>query len=152
SVMSIKGKQMSIRKIGKELDVDAILEGSIQRAGNRLLITVQLVEVANNRVLWSTNYKRDLSDFFQVQNEVAEAVAHEVNVKLKPQEARRLASASKIDPAANEAYLRGRYYFWQWNPEASLKAVAMFTQATNLAPDFAPPYAGLADYYIFQGG
>ncbi len=152
SLMRYKGAQTSIRDMGKELDVDAVLEGSIQRAGNRMLITVQLVEASNDRHLWSTNYERDLSDFFQVQNEVAEAVAREVNIKLKPQEARRLASASKIDPAANEAYLRGRYYFWQFSPEASSKALAMFIQATNLAPDFAPPYAGLADYYVFQGG
>jgi len=91
TVMSYKGSSKTIKQMAAELEVDAIVEGSIQRDGNRVLITVQLIEAASDRHLWSTNYVRDLSDFFKVQSEVAQAIAAEIGVQLTPQDQRRLA-------------------------------------------------------------
>jgi tetratricopeptide (TPR) repeat protein len=130
-----------------ELEVDAIVEGSIQRDANRVLITVQLIEAASDRHLWSTNYVRDLSDFFTVQSEVAQAIAAEIRVHLTPQDQRRLAGARRIVPEAVEAYLQGRH---QWNrraPEALRKAIELFQKSIQLDPRFALGHAGLADAY-----
>ncbi|MBI2947074.1 MAG: hypothetical protein HYY23_05475 [Verrucomicrobia bacterium] len=147
TVMSYKGSSKTIKQMAAELEVDAIVEGSIQRDANRVLITVQLIEAASDRHLWSTNYVREMSDFFKVQSEVAQAIAAEIGVQLTPQDQRRLADVRPTVPAAVEAYLQGRH---QWNrraPEALRKAIDLFEKAVQLDPGFALGHAGLADAY-----
>ena len=100
SVMRFKGGQKSIQEMARELNVDAMVEGSVQRAGNRILVTAQLIEAATDRHLWSTNFERDLSDFFKVQSEVARAIATEVQVRLTPEDQTRLARARPVNREA----------------------------------------------------
>ena len=110
SVMRFKGWQKSISEIAKELNVDAVVEGSIQRSGTRIMITVKLIDAATDRQLWATNYRRDMSDFFTVQSEVARAIAGEVQVRLTPEDQARLARTHTVNPAALEAYLKARHH------------------------------------------
>jgi adenylate cyclase len=149
SVMRFKGGQKSIREMGKELGVDALIEGSVQRAGNRFLVTVQLIEAATDRHLWSTNYKRDLSDFFVVQDEVARAIAAEIQVRLTPEDQTRLARARPVNREALEAYLLGMRHLWQWSEEGYTRALRHFQQAIQIDPNYAPAHAGAALAYEF---
>jgi class 3 adenylate cyclase/TolB-like protein/tetratricopeptide (TPR) repeat protein len=147
SVMRYKSGQKSIPEMARELNVDAILEGSIERTGNRMLITLQLIEAASGRHLWSTNYQGDLSEFFKVPSEVARAIAGEMQVRLTPDDQIRLAPGRSLHPQALEAYLEGRQ---QWNrrtPGALRKAVDSFARSVEIEGDFALGYAGLADAY-----
>ncbi|MBI3417349.1 MAG: tetratricopeptide repeat protein [Verrucomicrobia bacterium] len=147
SVMRYKNSPKSIPEMAKELKVDAIVEGSVQRAGSRMKITVQLIDGVRDRHLWATNYDRDLSDFFTVQSEVARAVANEIQVRLTPEDQSRLTRARSVNPEAQEAYLKGRY---QWNKrteEGFRRAIEHFQQAIAKEPTYALAYAGLGDCY-----
>ncbi|MBI3416600.1 MAG: hypothetical protein HY043_15005 [Verrucomicrobia bacterium] len=148
SVMKYKGGQKSIQEMAKDLNVEAIVEGSVQRTTTNMLLTVQLIEAATDRHLWATNYKRDLSDFFVVQSEVARAIAKEVQARLTPEDQARLARTRTVNPAAHEAYLRGRYVFWHLTTDNLEKARTYFEEAIQLDPQMALAYSGLADYYI----
>jgi serine/threonine protein kinase/tetratricopeptide (TPR) repeat protein len=152
SVMRYKGGQKSIQEMAKELNVEAIVEGSVQKAGSNLLITVQLIEAGTDRHVWATNYQRDLSDFFKVQNEVAQAIAGEVRVRLSPQEEARLAAAPSVNPAAVEAYLRGRFQMASSTKEGFEQSLASFHEALQIDPKFAKAYAGVADAYVLGAG
>jgi TolB-like protein/class 3 adenylate cyclase/Tfp pilus assembly protein PilF len=152
SVMRYKGTQKSIREMARELNVDAIVEGSVQRAANRALITVQLVEAASDRHVWATHYERDLSDFFKVQNEVAQAIAAEVQVHLSPHDQARLAQARAVSPAALDAYLQGRFHLARSTKEGFEKSLLCFKEALRLDPQFAKAYSGIADAYALAGG
>ncbi len=149
SVMRYKGAQKSIPEMARELDVDAIVEGSVQRAGNRMLITVQLIEAATDRHIWATNYERDLSDFFKVQSEVALAIAEEVQVRLTPEDQARLARARTANPEAIEVCLMGMHHWWQWSDEGATNALRYFRRAIEIDPNYAPGHAGAALYYAF---
>ena len=151
SVMRYKGSTNTIRQMAVDLKVDAIIEGSIQRAANRILITVQLIEAATDRHLWATNYERDLSDFFKVQNEVAQAMAAEIKVRLAPQEKIRLAATHTTKPEVVEAYLKGRYFWNKRTEEGFKRGLEYFNQAIEKDPSYAPAYAGAASTYILLG-
>jgi len=124
------------------------VEGSVQRAGNRILVNVQLIEAATDRHVWSANFKRDLSDFFEVQSEVARAIAAEVQVRLTPEDQARLARARPVNREAVEAYLRGMQQWWQWSEEGTANALRYFEKAVEIEPNYAPAYAGLALTHI----
>lgn len=147
SVLSYRDAPKSIPEIAKELGVDAVVEGSVLKAGDRVRITAQLVDGATDRHLWSRSYEGSLADVLALQRDVAREIAREIRVELTPQESARLASARPVDPEAHEAYLRGRWYRDQGSPEDLEKAFEHFQRAITEDPDYAPAYAGLAGYY-----
>jgi serine/threonine protein kinase/TolB-like protein/Tfp pilus assembly protein PilF len=147
SVMQYKGTRKPLPQIGRELDVDAVVEGSVLRAGDRVRITAQLIQAPTDRHLWAESYDRDLRDILALQGEVAQAIAREVQATLTPQERTGLASVRPVDPAAHEDYLKGRYY-WNKRTAADLKkSIEYFQQAIQKDPGYAQAYAGLADSY-----
>jgi adenylate cyclase len=152
SVMRYKGSAKSIPEIARELGVDAIVEGSIQRAGNRILITVQLIDGITDRHFWATNYQRDLSDFFIVQNEVSQAIAAEIKIRLTPEDRDRLARAESAKPETIEAYLKGRQSWNKRNADDLRKGIEYFERAIQFDPNYAPAYVGLADCTAAQVG
>jgi TolB-like protein/Tfp pilus assembly protein PilF len=145
SVMQYKGSKKPLPQIAKELNVDAVIEGSVLRAGDRVRITAQLIEAKTDRHLWASSYERDLRDILALQGEVAGLVAHEIRVKLTPQEQARLARAQPVNPEAHLAYLRGRHSLEKYTKEDLTEALEYFQKAIGIDPTYAPPYAGLAD-------
>jgi TolB-like protein/Tfp pilus assembly protein PilF len=152
SVMRYKGVKKPLREIAKELGVGAIVEGSVLRAGERVRITAQLIHAPTDEHLWAEAYDRDLGDVLTLQSEVAQAIAREVQVKLTPQEASRLASVGTVNPDAHEACLRGRYFWHMRTPDAVKKGLECFQRAIALDANFAPAYTGIADSHIVDGG
>jgi len=133
------------------LNVDAILEGSVQASGDRVKITAQLIEAAPDRHLWAESYNRDLRDILSLQDEVARAVARGIEVSLTPQDRARLAGAHSVNPEAFQLYLRGRQSFEKWTADATREARGYFKSAIEKDPGYALAYAGLADTYVFGG-
>jgi serine/threonine protein kinase/tetratricopeptide (TPR) repeat protein len=151
SVMAYKHTDKSLPDIAQELKVDAIVEGSVLRAGSGIRITAQLIEAATDRHLWAESYERDLRDVLALQSEVAQAIVQEIKLKLTPQEQVRLVSAHSVNPEAYEAYLKGRY-FWDKHSEDGLrKSIKYFEEAIEKDPAYANAYAGLAESYIMLG-
>jgi TolB-like protein/tetratricopeptide (TPR) repeat protein len=147
SAMQYKGTKKRIPEIGRELNVDAVLEGSVQRSGQRVRVTAQLIRASMDQHLWARSYERDLRDVLGLQSEVAAAVAHEVRVTLTPEEKVRLTQARPTDPEAHELYLKGRFH-WNKGTEADLvEAIRDFESALARNPGYAPAYAGIADAY-----
>lgn len=140
---SPRATKKSIPEIAHELNVDAVIEGSVQRSGDRVRITTQLVQTNPEKHLWSQSYERDLRDVLALQGEVAQAIANEIRVKLTPDEQLRSVTARRIDPEAYEAYLRGRYFLSRW-PEGAEKPAKCFQEAIDKDPNYAEAYAGLA--------
>lgn len=151
SVMRYKRSQKSVPEIAKELNVDAVMEGSIARSGNNVRINAQLIQAATDQHLWAESYERDLHDVLRVQEEIARAIAREVQVQLTPQERALLTKARPVDPEAYELYLKGRYFWGKRNQESNKKAIALFHQAIDKDPAYPSPYSGLADCYILFG-
>jgi TolB-like protein/Tfp pilus assembly protein PilF len=147
SAMRYKGTQKSLPEIARELNVGAVIEGSVLRSGDRVRITAQLIEGPTDRQLWAESYERDLRDILGLQREVARAIASEIRVKLTPQEQTRLSSAGRVKPEAHEAYLKGRYHWNKLKAEETKKAIEYYNQAIQSDPSYAQAYAGLADCY-----
>jgi serine/threonine protein kinase/tetratricopeptide (TPR) repeat protein len=151
SMMQFRDTKDPLPLIARKLNVDAVVEGSVTRAGNRVRITAQLIEAKSDRHLWAKTYERNLQDVLTLQDELARNIADEVRVKLTPDEKTRLSNAPVIDPEAHEDYLKGRY-FWNLRTEEDLgKARDYFQQAIQKDPTYAPAYAGLADTYFYLG-
>ncbi|MDA2926372.1 tetratricopeptide repeat protein, partial [Acidobacteria bacterium AH-259-G07] len=148
SVMRYKERNKSVPEIARELGVDAVVEGSVLRAGNRVRITAQLIHGTTDEHLWAESYQHDLSDILALQSEVARAIAQEIQIKLTPEEQQHLASVQPVNPEAHEAYLRGRYYWNKRSREGFKKGLDYFQQAAEIDPDYALAHAGLADSYI----
>jgi len=144
SVMRYKGSKKSLPEIGGELHVDAVLEGSVQRAGNRIRITAQLIHTATDAHIWAKQYERDLSDILTLQSDVARAVANEIRIQVTPQESARLNRTRPVHPQAHEAYLLGRYNLWKSDETNLAKAVRYFERAIELDPAYPAAYAGLS--------
>lgn len=147
SVMRYKATTKSLPEIAKELNVEAVVEGSVQRVGERVRITAQLIHAATDQHLWSDTYDRDLRDILGLQSEVARAIAQEIKVTLTPQEQARMAAAHTVNPEAYQAYLKGRFYWNKFTPDALQKATEYFEQAVSLDPEWPLGYAGLAETY-----
>ena len=147
SVMQYKDTKKPLPQIARELDVDAVVEGSVMRSGDRVRITAELIDARKDRHLWARDYERDLRDVLALQGEVARAVAQEVRAKLTSDEQARLARARPIDPAAQDAYLRGRYFLGKGTEDAIVKAIGYFRSAIEKEPTGARGYAGLSDAY-----
>ena len=151
SSMHYKGTAKRIDEIGRELRVNYILAGSVRRVGDRVRITAQLAQVHDQTQIWAESYDRSLPDILGLQSEVAQAIASEIKVALKPREQARLSGLHPIDPEAYEAYLKGRYYWNKRTEEALLKSAEYFRQAIEKNPTFALAYTGLADSQILLG-
>jgi serine/threonine-protein kinase len=149
SAMHYKATTKTVPEIARELGVDGIVEGSVMRAGDRVRINAQLIHAASDRHLWARSYERDLRDVLTLQSEVARAIADEIQVKLTPQERRRLARSRPVNVEAHEAYIRGRYHWGRVHPERSIEH---FERAIAIDPDNALAYAGIADAQCMMFG
>jgi TolB-like protein/Tfp pilus assembly protein PilF len=151
SAMSLKGSTKSLPTIARELNVDAVLEGSVQRSGGRVKIWLQLLHAPTDTHLWARDYERELTDVLRLQNEVARAVAEEIRVQITPEERARMASVAAVNPAAHEEYLLGRFLLWKFIEEDRKRAVDHFNRAIQIDPRYAAPYAGLAHAWWMEG-
>jgi len=151
SAMLYKGVRKSLREIARELEVDAIVEGTVLRADDRIRITAQLIDASKETHLWAESYERDLRNVLALQSELAQAIAQEVRVKLTPQERAHLAQTRAVDPEAYEAYLKGRYHWNRRSRDGLGKATQHFQQAIASDPTYAAAYAGLADCVSILG-
>ena len=149
SAIRYKGSRERLPQIAKELGVDAVVEGSVERSGDDVRITAQLINAPNDTHLWARSYQRNLKDVLAMQDEVARAIAAEIQVHITPQEQARFERSRVVIPEAYEAYLRGRHYRESHTPDALQKAIAEFQRAIALDPSYAIAYSGLsATYHI----
>jgi serine/threonine protein kinase/Flp pilus assembly protein TadD len=145
SAFAFKGKQEDVRKIGQQLNVRTVLEGSVRKAGNRLRISAQLVNVADGFNLWSETYNRELADVFAIQDEIASNIAKALRVILSDKEKRAIEKVPTANVKAYDYYLRGQQFFHQFRRKGFEFARQMFSQAIAADPGYARAYAGLAD-------
>ena len=147
SVMRYKDTQKSLPEIARELGVDAILEGSVMKVGDRVRITAQLIEAVSDRHLWAESYERDMRDVLALQSDVARAIAREIDIKLAPNESVGSTDARQVNPDAYEAYLKGRYH-WNKRTEQDIgKGIKHFEEAIRIDPDYAQAYAAIAEAF-----
>jgi TolB-like protein/DNA-binding winged helix-turn-helix (wHTH) protein/Tfp pilus assembly protein PilF len=151
SAMAYKRVHRPLSEIARELNVEAVVEGTVLRSGERVRITAQLIQVSNERHLWAQSYEGDLQDTLALQNSVARAIAEQIQVTLNPQEEAALKKADPVNPEAYEAYLRGRYFWNKRTKEGLLKATDYFRHAIDTDPNYARAYSGLADSYALSG-
>jgi adenylate cyclase len=154
SSFAFKGKNAEdiFRQVGEELHVNTVLEGSVRKAGDKLRVTAQLINVADGYHLWSEDYDGNMKDILAFQNDVAKQVVDALQLQLGIDEARALAKHPTENPEAQRLYLRGRYYFAQFTQEGWTNAIRDFELALQLDPKFALAYCGLADIYGWAGG
>jgi len=151
SVMVYKRARKPLPQIARELNVDAVVEGTVLRSGDQVRITAQLIEASADRHLWSQSYEGELRDTLALQNKVAKAIADQIRISLNPQEQAALKNVKVVNPEAYVSYLKGRY-FWNKRTAESLKvALAYFNQAIEEDPRYAQAYSGLADTYALLG-
>jgi len=152
SATQFKGKSRpSTPEIAKALNVDAIVEGSVQRVGDKVHINAQLIDARLDRHIWSDKFDRSSGDVFALQAELAAAIAGAINVALTPVEKSRLASSKTVNPDAHDAYLKGRYFFNRPSDDNLQRAIEQFQVAVKLDSTFAPAYSGLSDAYLWAG-
>jgi len=151
SAMQYKGARKSLPQIARELNVDAVIEGSVMRSGERIRIAAQLIHAISDQHLWAESYERDFRDILSLQGEIARQVANEVRIILTPEEQARLGSARQVNPEAHELYLKARYYWNKRTEESVKKALSHFHRAIDQDPTYAQGYAGLADSYNILG-
>lgn len=149
SAMHYKGSRKTLPEIARELHVDIVVEGSAERSGDRVRITAQLIEAPGDRHIWATSYERGATDVLRLQDEVAAAIASEVQTKILnlPEQRAHPSNARAVNPKAYQLYLQGRYFWNKRTAEALQKALALFHHAIDLDPNYALAYAGLADCY-----
>jgi tetratricopeptide (TPR) repeat protein len=145
--MRYKDTKKPLPEIAGELQVDVLVEGTVARSGNHVRITANLVQASPERHLWAESYERDLRDVITLQNDVANAIAREIQVKLTPQERSRLATSRTVNPEAYQLYLKGRYFWNRRTQEGLKKAIDYFNQAIAVDPNYALAYSGVADCY-----
>jgi len=151
SAFQFKGKDLNVRRIGEELGVKTVLEGSVRKAGNRLRITAQLINISDGYHIWSDKYDRDIEDIFAIQDEISLAIVDNLKLKLLKKEKAQLMKRYTEDQEAYSLYLKGRY-FWNRRYEGGLlKGIEYFQKAIEKDPSFAPAYAGIADCYCLMG-
>jgi TolB-like protein/DNA-binding winged helix-turn-helix (wHTH) protein/Tfp pilus assembly protein PilF len=148
SVIQYKDSRKSLPEIARELKVDAVIEGSVQRSGGRVHVTARLIPAAAHSPVWSREYDRDLSDVLKLQSEIAREVTDEIRIQITSSERQRLASARSVNPQAYEAYLLGRYQLGKGNGGGWKNAIEYFERATQIAPDYAAAYAGLSEAWL----
>ena len=152
SVERYKDTKRQLPDIARELGVDAIVEGSILRSGDRVRITAQLIDGHSDHHLWADSYERDVRDVLALQNDVARDIASEVAIKLGPAQQERLWTARRIAPQAHEAYLKGLYDASKLTPEGLQRGIENYDRAIQLDASYAPAYAGKAEAYLWATG
>jgi eukaryotic-like serine/threonine-protein kinase len=151
SVIRYKGTSKPLGEIARELNVDALVTGSVQRSGNRVSITAQLLDPATGDQLWTNRYERDLQDVLVIRNEIVSAIVREIKAQLSPAEQTRLASGGRVDPQAFEAYLQGRFHWFKQTREDYDLAERYFQLARDRDPGYALAYAGLGSVWMMRG-
>ena len=148
SVMQYKGVRKPLPEIGKELNVDAILEGSVLLIGDEVRITVQLIRTSTDEHLWAESYTDKLENVLSLQSRIAKAIAEEVKLTLSPEEELKLSSKKKINPEAYEAFLRGKHFWNKRTGDDIKKALEYFKEAVNIEPLYALAHVGIAESYV----
>jgi TolB-like protein/DNA-binding winged helix-turn-helix (wHTH) protein/Tfp pilus assembly protein PilF len=160
SIMQYKGSKKPLSEIARELNVDAVLEGTVERSGDRVRVIVRMDQVSPEGQLWSNEYNRDIRDLLRLQDEIARGVTDEVKIKLKPQERARLASSRPVDPGAQDDYFRALHFrnnfklaaeSVAYNEQDLPTAITYFRQATEKDANYGPAYVGMAQAYIDLG-
>jgi adenylate cyclase len=151
SVMQYKGRPKQLGEIGRELKVGVILEGSVRKAGNRIRITVQLIEAAHDRHLWAENYDRTLEDIFAIQSEIAEKIAAALQIRLLEDTKKRITTPATRDAWAHTLYLKGRTHFALGTEEGLMTAIGYYQEAIQRDPGFALAYAHMARAHHLLG-
>jgi len=151
SAMTYKGTKKALPDIARQLNVDAIVEGSVLRSGHRVRITAQLIQAATDRHLWAESYERDLRDVLALQNEVAQAIVGEIQIRLSPEDQSLLPTPRPVKSDAYEAYLKGRYFWNKRDRKSVLKGLQYFQEAVKLDPTYALAHTGVADSYLILG-
>ena len=147
SALKFKGSTKSMPEIGQELHADAIMEGSVLRDGNHVTVNVQLIEALTDRHLWAKKFEGDVANIFKMRNEVVEAIAHEIQAAISPEQSSRLSSARSVNPDALQQYLLGRQAWNRQNEKGFDEALEHFSRAKEIDPELALAWAGLADVY-----
>ena len=145
SCMQYKRVRRSLRDVARELGVDTVVEGTVLRSGGRVRVTAQLIDAAQESHLWAESYERPLRDVLDLQSEIAQSIAREVQIKLTPQEQAQFAVSRPVDPEAYEFQLKGRYHWNRRSGKGLELATRYFQQAIAKDPNYAAAYAGLAD-------
>jgi TolB-like protein/DNA-binding winged helix-turn-helix (wHTH) protein len=151
SVMLYKGARKSLPEIARELNVDAVVEGTVLRSGERVRITAQLIQAPADKNLWAETYEGNVRDTLVLQTKVAQAIAEKIRIQLTPQEQAGLRHLKEVEPDAYENYLKGRYFWNKRTADGLRKAIEYFTQAIAQDRTYAPAYSGLADSYALAG-
>ncbi|HKV79023.1 MAG TPA: tetratricopeptide repeat protein [Candidatus Sulfotelmatobacter sp.] len=151
SVMRYKDTKKALPEIARELQVDALVEGTVARSGDRLRITANLIQASPERHVWADTYEGNLSDVIALQNDVARRITQQIQVQLTPEEHVRLSASHPVDPEAYKLYIKGRYFWVKRNRESFDRAMDYFQQAIDRDPTYAAPYSGLADCYVLFG-
>jgi len=152
SVMQYKGKPKSMSQIGRELNAGTILEGSVRKAGDRVRVSIQMVDATEDRHVWAETYDRDLEDIFSVQSDIAAKVAEALRLKLLSAEKKVIEEAPTKDPEANLLFLKGVYHGDKGSPSDIMKAIDYFELAVERDPEFALAYASISGYYVGAAG
>lgn len=151
SAIQYKGARKSLPQIAQELRVDAVIEGSVLRSGERVRVTAQLIHAASDQHVWAESYERDFRDILSLQSEIACAIADQVRIVVTPEERARLDSARRVDPQAHELYLKARHHWNKRTEEGVRRAISLFHEALDQDPTSAHAYAGIADCYNILG-
>jgi len=147
SAFALKGMNLDVREIGRRLNVKAVLEGSLRKAGNRLRITVQLINAEDGYHIWSEKFDREMNDIFAIQDEISLAIVDSLKVRLLDGEKTALRKRHTDDPEAYNHYLKGLYFFSKMSAEGFQKATEFFRAAADKDPGFAPAYTGMANIF-----
>jgi TolB-like protein len=151
SVLRFKNPQLSTPEIAKALGVDAVVEGSVMKEGDRIRVTAQLIRGATDAHFWSETYDLKMRDALTLESELAQSIAEKVEVTVTGEEHQRLSSAHPVAPEVYESYLRGRFVLGDGKRAAVEQSIPYFEDALNRDPTFAPAYLGLAEAYTFLG-
>lgn len=150
SVQQYKNSSKALPLIARELNVDAVVEGSVRKEGDLVWVNVQLIDARNDRHIWADMLQRNMGSASSIQHELAEAIGHQIGVQLTPMEEQYFSGRHPIDPASYQAYLQGLYYWNKRSPAALAKAETYFQEAINRDPKNALAFAGLADTYVLD--
>jgi TolB-like protein/DNA-binding winged helix-turn-helix (wHTH) protein/Flp pilus assembly protein TadD len=151
SAMQYKNVRKPLTEIARDLTVDAVVEGSVSRSGERVRVTVELFDARSDKHIWADSYDEDIRDTLSLQSSVTRAIALQIRAIVNPQEQLALAKSKAVDPDAYEAYLKGRYFWNKRTQEGLKKAIGYFSRAITIDPGYAEAYSGLADAYSIAG-
>jgi tetratricopeptide (TPR) repeat protein len=151
SAMTYRNVRKPLVEIARDLTVDAVVEGNVSRSGDRVRVTVELIDARNDKHIWTDSYDEDIRDTLLLQSRVTRAIARQIRAIVNPEEQLSLAKSKPVDPDAYEAYLKGRYFWNKRTGEGLKTAIGYFNRAIMIDPGYAEAYSGLADAYAIAG-